>query len=522
VDERLHKITTWRSRPGLRGKLFEHINYASLRFRLALWYVGFTFLCMSIYGAVLSQYLKYELRSSRDQTMLRREQRFVSFIDTDAQQYPAMSVTQQIVHFAQASPETDVIEVLDLTGRRLYPGHDPGLPWIGVPGPHTACSELCLTSYVRDGHHWHLLMHRTTLAGKPVWLLMSGLFNEHYDILRSVRTGYFGLLPLVLLGSMTGGYALSRRALVPVGRLTETARSISLQSLNARLPVPSTGDELQSLAEAWNDLLVRLEAEVDRSTRLTLDVSHDLRSAMTVILANAQLSLRRSRSPEQYRDTLASIQQESIHVLAMLEDMLLAARTTEAEQQIEKTLVCFSEIVAETFEASKAAAAMKNQEFSLTGTQDPEQEIWLQGNRSLLRRLVGILVDNALKYTPHGGLVALSLDRSGPTAVFSVSDTGVGIPPHLQGRVFDRFFRADSARSRRETPGAGLGLSIAKWIADVHGFQLQLESVVGRGSRFSVTLGNTFPEVTTWHDKTSFSTDPTLFFSLISPGRRIS
>jgi signal transduction histidine kinase len=321
---------------------------------------------------------------------------------------------------------------------------------------------------------------------------MAGMVDEHYGILNSVRTGYFVLLPLVLLGSVAGGYALSRRALLPVGRLTETARSISLTSLDARVPVPRTGDELQSLAEAWNDLLMRLEEEVDRSTRLTTDLSHDLRSAMTVILANAQLALRRSRSPEQYLETLAAIQQESIHVLAMLEDMLLAARTAESEEQVDKTAICFNEIVAEAFEASKAVAAMKDQRVSLTEADCFGEDIWLQGNRSLLRRFTSILVDNALKYTPPGGRVTLALRRSGSSVIFSVSDTGIGIPTHLQSRVFDRFFRADSARSRREVPGSGLGLSIAKWIADVHGFRLELASVVGQGSVFSVTLMNTF------------------------------
>jgi signal transduction histidine kinase len=460
---------------------------------------------MSIYGAVLSQYLKQELRAAREETMLRREHRFVSFVDTEALQYPEKNLAQQISHFAEASPDTDVIEIFHPPAKRLYPSQDPGMPWAGAAGSaapgSSHCFEPCLTLFERRGHHWRLLTHETALAGKPVWLLMAGSIDEHYDILNSVRTGYFVLLPLVLLGSVTGGYALSRRALLPVGRLTETARSISLTSLDARLPVPQTGDELQSLAEAWNDLLVRLEAEVNRSTRLTMDVSHDLRSAMTVILANAQLALRRSRSPEQYRETLSAIQQESAHVLAMLEDMLLAAQTTKVDQQVEKTSVCFNEVVAEVFEASKAAAAMKDQKLSLTEAEDFGHEIWLQGNRSLLRRLTSILVDNALKYTPQGGQVALSLRRSDSNVVFSVSDTGIGIPPHLQSRVFDRFFRADSARSRSKIPGSGLGLSIAKWIADVHGFQIELASAVNRGSVFSVTLVNTIPELTALSSK---------------------
>ncbi len=452
--------------------------------RLALCYVAFSLICMTLYGAALSFYLKYELRASRDQTMRRREQRLLRFIDTDARDYPAHRVAQQIAHFSEASPDSDVIEVLDLSGRRLYPSPDPGLP---LPGNDASlCVKPCLTALDRSGHHWRLLTHRTMLAGRPSWLLMAGSVDEHYDILNSVRTGYFLLLPLIMLGSVTGGYALSRAALIPVGRLTERARGISLASLDGRLPVPHTGDELQSLAEAWNDLLLRLETEVNRSTRLAMDVSHDLRSAMTVILANAELSLRRSRTPEQYRNTLAAIQQESTHVLAMLEDMLLVAQPGETAKKLEKTPVCLDELLLEVYAASRAAADIKGQTLGLTLPEQVAGGVWLEGDRSLLRRLISILVDNALKYTPPGGQITLALRRTGEAAVLSVSDTGIGIPADLQSRVFDRLFRADAARSRKNMPGSGLGLSIAKWIADLHGYTIELVSGVDEGSVFSV------------------------------------
>ena len=468
------------------------IRWASLSSRLALWYAVFTFLCMSSYGAALSQFLKHELRASREENMLRRESRFISFVDTDAAEYSGRNLAQVVSHFAEASPDTDMIEILDPQGKLLYPDQDRHLPWLGangsLPSGTTLCMSPCLATYRTEGHHWRLLTHQTTLAGIPVWILMAGSMDEHYDILHSVRTGYFLLLPLVLLGSVMGGYAMSRSSLRPVGRLTEKARSLSLTSLDGRLPVPQTGDELQSLAEAWNDLLVRLEAEVDRSSQLTTDISHDLRSSMTVILANAELSLRRSRSQQQYCATLSTIQQEATHVLTMLEDMLLATQTHEAGQQVEKMPVCFNEIAYEVFEASQAAAAIRDQKLSFNIVGEPGVDLWLQGNRSLLRRLVNVLVDNALKYTPRGGEVELSVQCSGDDPIFKVRDNGMGIPQHLKKKVFDRLFRADSARSRKEMQGSGLGLAIAKWIADVHGLKIQLQSELHRGSTFTVIL----------------------------------
>jgi signal transduction histidine kinase len=207
---------------------------------------------------------------------------------------------------------------------------------------------------------------------------------------------------------------------------------------------------------------------------------------MTVILANAELALHRSRTPDQYRATLSAIQQESNHILVMLEDMLLAARTAGAEQAIEKLPVAFDALVSEVFHAAQATAAMKQQTLRM---EEPEgEELWVLGDRSLLRRMVSSLLDNALKYTPAGGRITLTRTRAPHGFVFSVEDNGIGIAPEMQGRVFDRLFRADAARSRKELPGSGLGLSILKGVAQVHGFAVHLQSEVHRGTTFSIDI----------------------------------
>jgi two-component system heavy metal sensor histidine kinase CusS len=459
-------------------------NPASLRIQLSVWYVVFTFVCMGCYGALLLRYLQHELGSSREGTMRRREHRLLNYVAEEARLRPNSTLEQQLSHFVQAAPETDLIEILDLDGKRLYPAADPELP---LPSHGALCPQQpCLSLVWMYSHPIRVLTHQTLLAGKPVWLVLGGQADEHFEILSSVRTGYFLLLPFVLLGSVAGGYALSRRALLPVGRLTEKARTLSMSALDGRLPVPQTGDELQALAEAWNDLLMRLEAEVNRSTQFTMDASHDLRTAITVILANAQLSLRRTRSAAQYQETMTTIVQEATHILAMLEEMLLAARSGSAELQVVKELVAFSEIVMEVFEASRANAVMKQLKVGLLACDD----VWLFGDRALLRRMISTLLDNALKYTAAGGEVTLSLERQEQQTVFSVQDTGIGIAPSLHARIFDRLFRGDPARSRIPSSGNGLGLSIAKWIAEVHGFTIELESEVGQGSTFTVSMPN--------------------------------
>ena len=453
----------------------------SLRVRLSIWYIVFTFACMSAYGTLLSQFLKHELRASREETMRRREHRFLTYMATEAQDGRDQDLSTYMRHFMEASPETDRLEILDENRTRIYPKIDPGLP---LPSAGAGCSEPCLSLIENQSHSVRLLTHHALLNGRPVWIVMGGQVDEHYDILKAVRVGYFLLLPVVLLGSVAGGYALSRRALLPVGRLTETARGLSISALDRRLPVPQTGDELQSLAEAWNDLLIRLEEEVNRSTQFTADASHDLRTAITVILANAQLSLRRTRTPAEYRETLSTILQEATHMLNLLEDMLLAARSGNLTRQLAKAPVSFSAIVLDVFEASRATAEMKDLKMRV-GTME---QIRVLGDTALLRRLTSTLLDNALKYTPAGGTITVAVQTLERGAVLSVRDTGIGIAAELHPRVFDRLFRADVARSRAGSEGNGLGLSIARWIVDMHGFSIRLESAVGQGTTFFVSI----------------------------------
>lgn len=466
------------------------LRSASLRVRLCLWYIVFTFFCMGCYGAMLSQYLKHELRASREETMRLREHRFLRYMEGEAELYPGRPLEFEMAHFHQATPENDLTEILYLNGRRLYPASDPDLP---LPQAGAQCLQPCFGFVMRHAHPTRVLLHQTMLSGRPVWLIMGGSVDEHYDILHAVDGGYFLLLPFVLLGSVAGGFALSGRALQPVGEMTEAARRLSVNGLDGQLPVPQTGDELQALAEAWNDLLRRLEAEVNRSTQFTMDASHDLRTAVTVILSNAQLSLRRERSPAVYRETMNTIQQEATHVLTTLEEMLLAARSGASSTQVSKEVLELGEIVSEVYEASSAAAIMKDIHFELLSL----ERVFVLGNRALLRRMLIALLENAVKYTPAGGHVSVSLQRGGQGGgqgmTFTVQDTGVGIEPAFHQRIFDRLYRIDATRTRVGASGNGLGLTIAKWIADVHGFTLAVESKLGAGSCFSIRIPE--PEV---------------------------
>jgi heavy metal sensor kinase len=288
--------------------------------------------------------------------------------------------------------------------------------------------------------------------------------------------------PLVLLIGSLGGYWMSRRALAPVDAITRAAQTIELENLSERLTVPPAGDELARLAETWNTMLGRLEAAVKRLAQFTADASHELRTPVTLIRATAELTLRRERPVETYREALRQIIQEADRTTRLIEDLLLLARADAGLPALPLDRVELTPLVRDVCEQGQILAQERQLEIA---AEAPEQPLYVQGNDTALRRLLLLLVDNAVKYTPPGGRITVSvaLDASGPT--ITVRDTGIGIPDAALPHVFERFYRVDESRNR-DGGGAGLGLSIAQWIAERHHASLEAESVIGQGSAFRV------------------------------------
>jgi heavy metal sensor kinase len=454
------------------------INFHSLRVRLCLWYVFLSMVSMVALGGFSYVYLLHALASSRQSTMERRETRLVRYLESEPS--PRAPLRVEVNHFMQANSDTDILEVQDLRGKPIYPAVEkvPSIAWECPESAHP-----CFRVLEVGAHRYRAMQQTVSLHGQSYRLTMAGMVDEHYDILRMVETSYLIFLPLMLIASIAGGFMLSHRALEPVARITRSAHLISIRDLNHRLPVPQTGDELQRLAETWNDLLERLEEAVTRLTQFTGDISHDLRTAITVMLSTSQLALKRERSSEEYRSSLATIHNECQETVTLLDDLLAASRSDIAQQRIDLRGCNLSAILVECCGQMRARAEMKQQRLELS----PGGEVWIFGDLSLLRRLVTILLDNAMKYTgPHGTITA-SLVPAGRRVMLEIRDTGVGIPAEELPNIFRRFYRADASRNR-DQGGSGLGLAIAKWICDAHRSEIQVTTNLNRGSNFSVTF----------------------------------
>jgi heavy metal sensor kinase len=287
---------------------------------------------------------------------------------------------------------------------------------------------------------------------------------------------------LVFLGlAIAGGLFLSRQALRPVAQSIRTAQRLNPQNLSARLPRTGAEDELDQLAGTINELLDRLAAYHAQVIRFTADASHELRSPLGAMRAAVEVALQQPRSMDEYRDTLASLGEQCDRLTTLVNGLLLLARADVGEVEVKQEPVDLALLVAEVAEMYQPLAEERG--LSLAWSQ--LTPVLMRGDSQRLRQLVVNLLDNAIKFTERGGRVTLRVEKTGDRAIVVVTDTGMGIPAEALVHVFDRFYQSDPARS---SGGAGLGLSICRWVAEAHGGSIRARSDPGQGSTFTVTL----------------------------------
>jgi heavy metal sensor kinase len=306
-------------------------------------------------------------------------------------------------------------------------------------------------------------------------------FDQALDSFRLIENRFLPLL--VILASLLG-YWLSGRALAPVNRIIESADRVGVRNLSRRLEVPRAKDELRRLTEQVNAMLDRIEAAVKRITQFTADASHDLRTPLALIRTSAELALRRPRSDREYRETLARILTTSEETSELIEQLLMLARADANVVQLKLGPIALSPVLQRVGQKANLLALDKGLAFTQSFI---PASVPVLANETALERLFMTVLDNAIKYTPGGGNVTLSLRVESSAAVIEVADTGIGIAEKDLPHVFERFYRADQARSR-ETRGSGLGLSIAKWIAETHNGFIDLQSQPGQGTTVTIRL----------------------------------
>jgi two-component system, OmpR family, sensor kinase len=295
------------------------------------------------------------------------------------------------------------------------------------------------------------------------------------------------IAPVILIGAALVGYWLAGTTLRPVQGIMDEVEAISDgRSLHRRLAVPRSGDEMARLALTVNGMLARLEKSFASLHRFTADASHELKTPLMVLRAGVERALVHPGTPgeilQSLDETLAQINQ----MTEMVESLLTLARADEGRAPLAVEESDLRDLLSDVTET----AGMLGESAGITVSSEmPGQPVRLPVDRHRIREMLLNLVTNAIKYTPPGGTVALSLADQDGVVSFTVRDSGIGIAPGDLPHIFERFWRADPARSRTgQHPGTGLGLAITKWIAEAHGGSITVQSRPGRGTLFTVSL----------------------------------
>ncbi len=324
-------------------------------------------------------------------------------------------------------------------------------------------------------------------SGKTYTLIILQSLHPQKEMLEEVTSTFAWVIPIAILLASLGGYFLARKSLAPVVAMSSQAGRIGAANLHERLAVQNEKDELGHLARSFNSLLDRLSQSFERQQRFMADASHELRTPVAILRGESEVALsQKVRSAEEYRESLGILHQESARLTHIVEDLFTLTRADAGQYPLQPRDFYLDELAGECVHSARTLALARK--VSLNFEEASESPI--HADESLLRRMVLNLLDNAIKYTSEGGRVTVSCRRLGREYALSITDTGRGIPADLQPRIFERFFRADKARSRAENDGggAGLGLSISRWIAEAHHGRLELTRSDSTGSTFTAYL----------------------------------
>lgn len=303
------------------------------------------------------------------------------------------------------------------------------------------------------------------------------------DAQRGFLRSLLFLMPLGVLLAAVVGWEMSRRALRPMKSLATAARQIDIEQLQERLPTRGASDEVDEVAQAFNETLARLENSVGQMKQFTASISHELRTPLTTLRGEAEIALLEARSVDEYKRVLASQLEEFDKLSHMINQLLVLANAEAGEIQWTDQSVDLSDMVVSLLEQLEPVAAAKR----ITMKAAAEAHVHVRGDASWIERVVLNLLDNAIKFTPEGGNVTVSLAAKRAEAALIVQDNGIGIPAEALPHIFERFYRAEPSRSK-QIEGVGLGLALARWIVEKHRGRITVESQPGKGSCFTVFL----------------------------------
>ena len=464
----------------------------TVRARLTLWYVSLLATILIAVIAMIYILLSRAMYARIDDGLRAGLQTAVTSLTNDLTEGQSVDDAARSTA-AELASRQQLVVIYDGSGRLLGEAGREDDIVIPIPSANeiTVDGEAQLVTIVEsddlDDRH-RLALRRVRLRSNIEYIIVVGSSLEPTDEeLESLRRILAYVVPLSLVVAGIGGWFLARRSLSPVVAMADRARKIGVGSLNARLPVANPRDELGHLASTFNELLARLESSVEQQRQFMADASHELRTPVNIARTAARVALQQPlRAEAEYREALAVVEQETIRLSRLVDDMFTLTRADAGSYLVRAMPMYLDELIEEATRASGVVAATREVSIAVECVHPAP----FTGDEDLIRRLIINVLDNAVRFSPAGGAVRVALDRAADAYAISITDQGPGIAEEVQGRIFERFYRVDAARSRggASDGGAGLGLALARWIAEVHGGDIRLATSSRLGSTFVIRL----------------------------------
>lgn len=451
-----------------------------IRLRLTLWYFSILAAGLLAFAFLILATLQHAVRSTVD-NQLSGHMTAVRQILNEDENGAVSALQHDLDEDAELAPDLTLLKIWDRQGNVVY--RSPAMARFHISDrlPQRVNRPLTRKSHK---HPLRVLVQNVATKRADYIVFVAIPVHDFVAAIEQVENTLWILIPLLLLLAAGGGYWTAGRALSPILSMIAAAEAIHPSDLSARLQVPGAADELQRLALTLNRMLARLQAGFGRITRFTADASHELRTPVALLRTRTEILLRRTRTPEEYKTGLEASLQELEQTSVLLEQLLLLARGDAGAETLHFADVRLDELIAATAADMQALTEEKHLTWSLVL---PPQNVRVSGDAAALRRMLLVLLDNAVKYTPEHGAVGITLQACQEHTAVEIRDTGIGIRKEDLAHIFDRFYRADPARVRADG-GAGLGLAIGLWIAERHGGSITVESTPDEGSVFRVIL----------------------------------
>jgi len=458
------------------------VKKLSIGSRLTLWYLVTFATAQFVFGAGMYVVLRHHLVEMVDSNLQGEVEDLRSFLESQKRDADTAKFREEVSESYVQEHAGDYLQVLTAQGELIF--RSKFLSESRFEPSSTDVSEGQYQDRSLEDRPLRFLSARVRSHGRVFLVFLGASTSDVQETLKAFLRYLSWLSPLLFLIAALGGHWLSNRALSPVDAIIVASRKISPINLSGRLKKLDTGDELQRLSDTINEMLDRIESAFRRVSEFTADASHELRTPISLIRTEAEVVLRKPRADGAYQLALQNILTEAERITVLLENLLGLARADAADPTLQMRTFDFAGLVQKTALGWEKIAVAKGLLFEARGGFEPRLIV---GDEIALRRVLDILLDNAVKYTPAPGRIELASDHTAHHVTVRVRDSGIGIPQEDQAKVFDRFYRVDKARSR-EMGGAGLGLAIAKWIVEQHGGSISAKSTPGQGSEFSVRL----------------------------------